>query len=194
MASHQDEYTVTPTQQEAVVKKVFVAAQESKEQNTLAKKPSNASAQGRHAQKPKEHEAVLKKPSNAGVQDWNMNQPKEQEVLVKKPSNAAGKDWYTPQPKEQETVLKKPSNAAAQDWFTRQPKEQAVMKKSASIKPNKPSANGFGSGRWTKPTVEHKVNGNAEMKFQQKSDKATIDKRHAVSQQNVSFKLELAYI
>nr|GLL47524.1 hypothetical protein CQW23_24708 [Ipomoea trifida] len=152
-----------------------------KGQESVTKAPLMVAPQDVYTEQPKQQEALAKKPSNVAAQHRCTQQPKQQEAVLKKPSNAAAQDWYTPQPKEQETVLKKPSNAAVDDWFTPQPKEQeTAVKKQTFIKPNRPSANGSGPGRLTRPTMEHnKVNGNSGVRFQLKSDN-----RPAVSQQN----------
>nr|GMD00283.1 probable mediator of RNA polymerase II transcription subunit 26B [Ipomoea batatas] len=187
MVPPQDGYTEKPKAQQTVMKKPIMAAPQArytekpKGQESVTKAPLMVAPQDVYTEQPKQQEALAKKPSNVAAQHRCTQQPKQQEAVLKKPSNAAAQDWYTPQPKEQETVSKKPSNAAVDDWFTPQPKEQeAAVKKQTFIKPNRPSANGSGPGRLTRPTMEHnKVNGNSGVRFQLKSDN-----RPAVSQQN----------
>lgn len=65
-----------------------------------------------------------------------------------------------------------------------QKKQEAVIKKQTTVaKSNKPSGGDYGPGRPIKPVSEQKLKIN-EMKFQQKSDKGTIQKRPVLSQQN----------
>nr|GMD85638.1 probable mediator of RNA polymerase II transcription subunit 26B [Ipomoea batatas] len=187
MAAPQGRHTEQPKAQQTVMRKPIMAAPQArytekpKQQEAVMKAPLMVAPQDVYTEQPKQQEALAKKPSNVAAQHRCTQQPKQQEAVLKKPSNAAAQDWYTPQPKEQETVSKKPSNAAVDDWFTPQPKEQeAAVKKQTFIKPNRPSANGSGPGRLTRPTMEHnKVNGNSGVRFQLKSDN-----RPAVSQQN----------
>ncbi|CAH9100834.1 unnamed protein product [Cuscuta europaea] len=120
---------------------------------------------------PKRQEAALHKPSTAFSQERHTKPQKEDEAVMKKSATSASQERHAQKPKAEEAVMKKPAViSASEDWFTPLPKEkESTIKKPTTSRPNKPSANGSGSQRLVKPTVEHK---------------ATITKRPAVSQQS----------
>ncbi|CAL5420574.1 unnamed protein product [Camellia sinensis] len=84
---------------------------------------------------------------------------------------------------ENQNVPKRKQQVPHESYVTAKDRKGEEMKKqTAVVKPHKPSNTESGSGRPTKVTVERKVNN--ETKFQQKSDKVSIQKKPLSAQQD----------
>ncbi|KAL7194685.1 hypothetical protein ACSBR1_035007 [Camellia fascicularis] len=84
---------------------------------------------------------------------------------------------------ENQNVPKRKQQVPHESYVTAKDRKGEEMKKqTAVVKPHKPSNTESGSGRPTKVTLERKVNN--ETKFQQKSDKVTIQKKPLSAQQD----------
>ncbi|KAF5940990.1 hypothetical protein HYC85_022157 [Camellia sinensis] len=83
---------------------------------------------------------------------------------------------------ENQNVPKRKQQVPHESYVTAKDRKGEEMKKQTVVKPHKPSNTESGSGRPTKVTVERKVKN--ETKFQQKSDKVTIQKKPLSAQQD----------
>ncbi|THG14822.1 hypothetical protein TEA_018677 [Camellia sinensis var. sinensis] len=84
---------------------------------------------------------------------------------------------------ENHNIPKRKQQVPHESYVTPKDRKGEQMKKqTAVVKPHKPSNTESGSGRPTKVTVERKVNN--ETKFQQKSDKVSIQKKPLSAQQD----------